>query len=361
MKAAVFHAPNTPLTIEDVQIAKPGRNEVLIRTSVTGLCHSDLHIIEGKFPGPVPAVLGHESSGVVEQVGEDVTYVKPGDHVITCLSVFCGHCNYCLSGHMSLCSTPEIRTPPGPSKRLSWKGKPLNQILNLSGFAEQMLVHEHALAKIDREMPMDKAALIGCAVLTGYGSVVHTAQVEVGSTVAVIGCGGIGLAVINAAKIAGAGRIIAIDKDPSKLNLAKLFGATDILDASAGEVPQKVIEMTKGGVPFSFECIGTKKTAEDCFGMLSPGGVATIIGMIPFGTKIELHGLDFLRERKIQGSLMGSNRFRSDMPRLIEFYKQGRLDLNSMISGQLKLEQINEGFEALKKGGITRNVIRFDL
>ena len=359
MKAAVFHAPNQPLTIEDIGIAKPGRREVLIRTAATGLCHSDLHIIEGKYPGPVPAVLGHECSGVVEAVGEDVSYVRPGDHVITCLSVFCGHCEFCLSGHMSICNTPEIRFPPGPSKRLDWRGKPLNQILNLSGFAEQMLVHEHALVKITPEMPLDRAALIGCAVMTGYGAVVHTAKVEPGATVAVLGCGGIGLAAVNAAQIAGAARIIAIDMDAGKLALAREFGATDTLDASLGDVAKRVIEMTGGGVPYSFECIGLKQTAEDCFAMLRPGGTATVIGMLPYGTKIELNGLDLLRERRIQGSLMGSNRFRTDMPRLIQFYQQGRLHLDRMISGHIKLEQINEGFAAMKKGGLARHVIQF--
>ena len=360
MKAAVFHAANQPLTIEDIDIAKPGRREVLIRTAYTGLCHSDLHFIEGKLPGPVPAVLGHESAGIVEAVGEDVSYVQPGDHVITCLSVFCGHCEFCMSGRLSICGNPEIRFPPGPSKRLSWRGQPLNQILNLSGFAEQMLVHEHALVKIDREMPLDRAALIGCAVMTGYGAVVHAGKVEPGSTVAVIGCGGIGLSAINGAAIAGAARIIAIDKDPAKLELAKTFGATDGVDASQGEVVKRVLSMTGGGVAYSFECIGLKQTAEDSFAMLRPGGTATILGLIPFGTKIELHGMDFIRERRIQGSMMGSNRFRTDMPRLIQFYRQGRLHLDEMVSGHLELGQINEGFAALKQGGVARNLIRFD-
>lgn len=360
MKAAVFHAANQPLTIEDIDIARPGRSEVLVRTAYTGLCHSDLHFIEGKLPGPVPAVLGHESAGIVEAVGEDVSYLKPGDHVISCLSVFCGHCEFCLSGRMSICGTPEIRFPPGPSKRLSWRGKPLNQILNLSGFAEQMLVHEHALVKIDHEMPLDRAAIIGCAVMTGYGAVVHTAKVEPGSTVAVIGCGGIGLAAINGAAIAGAARIIAIDMDARKLELARSFGATDVVDASQGDVVKRVLEMTGGGVPYSFECIGLKQTAEDSFAMLRPGGAATIIGLIPYGTKIELHGFDFIRERRIQGSMMGSNRFRTDMPRMIQFYRQGRLHLDQMIAGHLKLEEINEGFAGLKKGGLARSLIRFD-
>ena len=358
MKAAVYHAPNQPLTIEDVEIDNPGPREVLIRTAAAGLCHSDLHFMEGKYPWPAPAVLGHESAGVVEAVGRDVTYVKPGDHVITCLSVFCGHCEFCLSGHMSICNTPEVKMLPGVAKRLRWKGQHLNQYLNLSSFAEQMLVHEHALVKVTPEMPLDRAALIGCGVMTGFGAVVHTAKVEPGSTVAVAGCGGIGLAAVNGAAIAGAGRIIAIDKDPGKLELARKFGATDGVLAGDDTV-KRVMEMTSGGVHYSFECVGLKQTAEQCFSMLRSGGTATIIGMIPVGVKIELHGVDFLRERRIQGSAMGSNRFRVDMPRMIDFYQKGRLHLDELISGRIELGQINEGFEAMKRGGIARNVIIF--
>jgi S-(hydroxymethyl)glutathione dehydrogenase/alcohol dehydrogenase len=358
MKAAVFHGASQPLTIEDVQIEKPGPREVLIRTSAAGLCHSDLHFMEGKWPWPAPAVLGHESAGVVEAVGRDVTYVKPGDHVITCLSVFCGHCACCLTGRMSICEGTDVKLPPGVAKRLSWKGKHLNQYLNLSSFAEQMLVHEHALVKVTKEMPMDLAALIGCGVMTGYGAVVHTAKVRPGSTVAVVGCGGIGLAAVNGAAIAGAGRIIAVDKDPGKLELAKKMGATEGVLAGDDAVKQ-IMEMTAGGVENSFECVGLKQTAEMCFAMLRPGGTATIVGMIPMGVKIELHGPDFLRERRMQGSSMGSNHFRVDMPQLIEFYRQGRLHLDGLISSRIKLEQINEGFAALARGGVARNVIMF--
>ncbi len=358
MKAAVYHAPNQPLTIEDVEIDNPGPREVLIRTAAAGLCHSDLHFMEGKYPWPAPAVLGHESAGVVEAVGRDVTYVKPGDHVITCLSVFCGHCEFCLTGHMSICQTPEVKMPPGAARRLRWKGQHLNQYLNLSSFAEQMLVHEHALVKITPEMPLDVAALIGCGVMTGYGAIIHTAKVEPGSTVAIAGCGGIGLAAVNGAAIAGAGRIIAIDKDPGKLELAKKMGATDGVLADDDSV-KRINEMTGGGVHYSFECVGLKQTAELCFSILRPGGTATIIGMIPMGVKLELHGPDFLRERRIQGSAMGSNRFRVDMPRMIDFYQQGRLHLDQLISNRITLGEINEGFDAMKKGGVARSVIVF--
>ena len=360
MKAAIQHAPRQPMTIENVAIEKPKRREVLVRTAAAGLCHSDLHFIEGAYPTPMPVVLGHEAAGVVEAVGEDVTYLKPGDHVISCLSVFCGHCEFCLSGHLSICQTPEVKMPPGVAKRLTWQGKHLNQFLNLSAFAEQMVVHENALVKVRDDMPLDLAALIGCSVITGYGAVVHTAKIEPGCTVAVFGAGGIGLATINAAKIAGAGRIIAVDLDPFKLDLAKLFGATDVLNAAEGDTVKRLVDMTSGGVQYAFECIGLKQTAEQSFSALRSGGTATLIGMIPVGTKIELHGVDFLRERRIQGCMMGSNRFRTDMPRLIEFYLQGRLKLDEMVSARIRLEDINEGFAALKKGGIARNVIVFD-
>jgi S-(hydroxymethyl)glutathione dehydrogenase/alcohol dehydrogenase len=196
--------------------------------------------------------------------------------------------------------------------------------------------------------------------MTGYGAVARTARVEPGQTVAVFGAGGIGLSTINAAAIAGAARILAVDRDPFKFDLARAFGATDVIDASAGDAVKQILEATSGGVDHAFECIGLKQTAEQAFGCLRAGGTATIIGMIPIGTKIELHGFDFLRERRIQGSMMGSNRFRTDMPRLIEFYMQGRLKLDEMVSRRIRLDQIDEGFEAMKRGGIARSVVVFD-
>src|SRR6478609_4540633 len=302
MKAAVLHEVNKPLVIEDVSLPKPGPREVLIRTAVAGLCHSDLHFMEGPYPHPLPPGLGHESAGIVEQVGSDVTYVKPGDHVVTCLSVFCGTCDNCTTGRPVLCTDTTVKMLPGASNRLSWaRPEKLNQFLNLSSFAEQMLVHENAIVKIRKDMHLE------------LGAVVNTAKVAPGESVVVIGCGGVGMAAINGAQIAGAGRIIAVDTNPAKLQLATKLGATDIVDPRNGEVVQQVRELTGGGVRHSFEVLGRKETAEQAFAMLAPGGTATIVGMIPFGQKIELHGFDFLRERKIQGSSMGSNHFRVGM------------------------------------------------
>ncbi len=360
MKAAVLREVNKPLEIEDVKISKPGPREVLVRTVAAGVCHSDLHFANGSYPYPLPAILGHESAGIVEEVGSMVTYVKPGDHVITCLSAFCGHCEYCLTGHMSLCQEPELNRGEGEEPRLAKGDQPIAQFLNLSSYAEQMLLHEHAIAKIREDMPLDRAALIGCAVTTGVGAVIHTAKVEPGSTVCVIGAGGIGLSAINGAAIAGAGRIIAVDMVPSKLELARKFGATDVVNAKDKDVVGEIAEMTGGGVHYSFEAIGLKATAEQAFKVLRPGGTATIIGMIPVGTNIELHGAEFLFERKIQGSNMGSNRFRVDMPRFVDFYLAGKLHLDDMISRRIRLEDVNEGLAALEQGELARSVIMFD-
>lgn len=360
MKAAVFHGPHQPLTIEEVQIDKPGRREVLVKTAASGVCHSDLHFVEGLWMFPPPAVLGHEASGVVEAVGEDVTDFAPGDHVISCLSVFCGHCEQCLTGHPNRCANPETRRGPTEPPRLSQDGKVMNQFLNVSSYAEQMLVHENAIVKIRDDVPLETVALIGCGVLTGVGAALRTARVEPGSTVAVFGTGGVGLAAIQGARIAGARRIIAVDVVESKLGFAREMGATDSVDASSGDAVQKIREMTGGGVDYSFEAVGMKKTAEQAFECLNGGGTATVIGMVPMMEKVELPAMLLLSERKMQGSIMGSNRFRVDIPQYIEFYMQGRLHLDEMVSRKLPLEDVNEAFRAMKAGEVARSVIVFN-
>jgi S-(hydroxymethyl)glutathione dehydrogenase/alcohol dehydrogenase len=223
-----------------------------------------------------------------------------------------------------------------------------------------MLVHENAVVKITKDMPLDRAALIGCGVTTGAGAVFNTARVPVGATVAVIGCGGVGLSAVQGARIAGAGRIIAVDTIASKLDLAKRFGATDVVSAADGDPVEQVKQLTGGGVEYSFEAIGLKKTAEQAFAMLKNGGTATVIGMIPLGQKIELPGVDFLFEKKIQGSNMGSNAFRVDMPRYVDLYLQGRLNLDDLVSKRIDLSQVNEAFADLERGNLARSVILFD-
>lgn len=359
MKAAVLEHIPGELVIDDVQVGDVGPHDVLVRTVAAGLCHSDLHFMEGKYPHPVPTVLGHESAGVVEGVGSQVVYVKPGDHVISCISGFCGACRYCLTGHPNLCDKVGLTDPTGPP-RLRRGDQPVFQFADLSSFAEQLLVHENLLVKIRPDMPLDKAALIGCGVTTGVGAVLTTAQVRPGDVVAVIGCGGIGLNAVQAAALVGAGRVIAIDPVASKRDLALKFGATDVIDASAGDPVMAVLELTGGGVDHAFEAIGLSATAQQAFNMLAKGGTATVIGMIPLGEKVEIDGYQLLLEKRIQGSNMGSNRFRIDMPLYVEWYLQGKLKLDELVSAVMPLEKINDGFAALKGGEVARQLISFD-
>jgi len=359
VKAAIFHGPNQPLTIEQVEIDSPGPHEVKVRTMASGVCHSDLHFVDGLYPYPAPAILGHEAAGIVEEVGDQVEYVKPGDHVIACLSVFCGHCENCLSGKPNLCQSKPGRGFAG-KPYFTMNGAPVFQFLSVSSYAEQMLLHENAIVKIREDIPFEQAALIGCGVTTGVGAALNTAKVEPGSSVAVWGAGGVGLAAIQGARIAGARQIIAVDMVESKLATAKQLGATHIVDASSGDPVKAVMDLTGGGAEYTFEAIGNKRAAEQCFEALAPGGTATIIGMIPVGQKIELDGPAFLSEKRIQGSNMGSNRFRKDMPRYLDFYLQGRLKLDEMITRKGKLEDVNEAFRAMKAGEVARTVLTFD-
>jgi S-(hydroxymethyl)glutathione dehydrogenase/alcohol dehydrogenase len=290
-----------------------------------------------------------------------VRTVKPGDAVITCLSAFCGHCEFCVTGRMSLCLGGDTRRGADQPPRLSRAdGSPVNQMLNLSAFAEQMLIHEHACTRIDPEMPLDRAAVIGCAVTTGAGTIFNACKVTPGETVAVVGCGGVGLATINAAKIAGAGRIIACDPIPEKRELAKKLGATDVVDAMADDAAAQVLEISKGGVDHAIEAVGRPASGELAVKSLKRGGTATILGMMPLQHSVGLSAIDLLSGKKLQGAIMGGNRFPVDMPRLVDFYMRGLLDLDSIIAERIPLSAINDGFEKMKKGDSARSVIVFD-
>ncbi|MCC6436190.1 MAG: Zn-dependent alcohol dehydrogenase [Acidimicrobiales bacterium] len=362
MKAAVLNSQPGPLEIEELRIDGPGPDEVLLQVKGAGLCHSDLHFMEGIFRAKVPAVLGHESAGIVEAVGENVRYVKPGDHVIACVSIFCGQCKQCLSGNPHRCNNPAATSRPrGSAPRLTKQdGTPVDQFGRLGGFGEQMLVHQNALVKIVDEMPLDRAALIGCGITTGMGAVFRTAKVPPGSTVCVIGAGGIGLAAIQAARIAGAVQVIVVDVSDEKLETARQLGGTDVVNASkVDDVVEAVRDLTGGGVEYSFEAIGLKQTSEQAFNMLGLGGTATVIGMVPSKQMLEIRGIDLLQEKKLQGSMMGSNQFRTDMPNMVSMYLDGRLKLDEMVSATLSLEQINEGYAAMKRGEVARQVITF--
>ena len=360
MKAAVLIEPGQPLAIEEVVISNPGPHEVLIRTAACGLCHSDLHFIEGIYPHPLPAIPGHEAAGIVEAIGSEVRSVKVGDAVVTCLSAFCGTCEYCVSGRMALCLGTETRRQKGDAPRLTRPdGSAMNQMLNLSAYAEMMLIHENACVAINPDMPLDRAAVLGCAVTTGAGTIFNTCKVTPGESVAVVGCGGVGLATINAAKIAGAGRIIACDPIAEKRALAIKLGATDVIDPMADGAAATIIEMTKGGVDHAIEAVGRPASAALAVASLRRGGTATILGMMPLSERVSLGAFDLLQSKKLQGALMGGNRFPVDIPRLVDFYLRGLLDLDTIVSETIPLAKINEGFEQMKKGDAARSVITF--
>jgi S-(hydroxymethyl)glutathione dehydrogenase/alcohol dehydrogenase len=360
VKAAILYAPNTELVIDDIAISDPGPREVLIRTVACGVCRSDLHFVDGAFPHPMPTVPGHEAAGIVEAVGSDVAHLKVGDHVITFFTVFCGACEMCVTGRPSLCVDPSTRRPKGAPPRLSLQdGTPLAPFLNLSAFAEMMLVHENACVAISKEMPLDRAALLGCAVITGAGSIFNDSQLRPGESVAVIGCGGIGLAAINAAKIAGAGQIIAIDPVADKRALAEKLGATHTLDSNDADLAKKVFGMTGGGVHYAIEAVGRPNTAELAWTILRRGGTATILGMIAPGNDVKIAGPTFLTGKKLQGSLLGSTRFPIDLPRLVQMYLDGKLDLDTMVAERIKLEDVNHALANLRTGDTVRSVIEF--
>ena len=362
MRAAVLHPEASSLQVEQVGVAGPGPEEVLVRTAATGLCHSDLHFIDGSWPIPTPCVLGHEGAGVVEAVGPGVGEVAPGDHVVTCLSVGCGECIICLEGRSYLClEGRSVRTrPAGQPSRLSLGGRELHQVVGLATFAERMLVHRRALGRIRRDMPLDRAALLGCGVLTGTGAVFRTAAVRPGSSVAVVGCGGIGMAAVQAARIAGATLVIAVDTESRKLAWATELGATHTVDPADGDPVEQVRALTGGGADFTFEAIGLPRTVEQCLNMAARGGTATVIGMLPQGSRVEIDGAElFLHEKRLQGSLMGSNVFRRDLPQLVDLYLDGRLRLDEMVSLRLELDRINEGYEAMLAGEVVRAVVEF--
>jgi S-(hydroxymethyl)glutathione dehydrogenase/alcohol dehydrogenase len=361
MKAAVFREMGKAMEIEDISISKPIGREVLVRLKAVGVCHSDLHILTGDLPHPLPAVLGHEAAGIVEQVGPEVHTVKPGDHVVVCLTFHCGHCEQCDSGHSHRCTTSEAMRSEDEPPRLFRDQERFAPFMNMGAFAEQILVHESGCVPMRRDMPFDRACLISCGVTTGLGAAIRAAAVRPGETVAVIGCGGVGLSAIAGAAIAGAGRIIAIDRLAPKLELARTFGATDVVDGSQGNVVEQVMEFTGGrGVDHVLECIGLKQTIEDGYTMLAKGGLETIVGAARFDLKVEFSALAFLREKKVQGSMMGGVRNGIDIPRYIDMYMDGRLKLDEMISRRRPLSEVNEAFDDMRTGALARSVVTFE-
>jgi len=365
MKAAVLYEARSPLEVEQIDLEPPRRGEVLVRVAVAGVCHSDYHYMIGALTTPLPAVLGHEGAGVVEAIGDGVTAVQPGDHVVLLFRATCGRCEFCSRGRPALCGTTRKmratgRFPDGTT-RLKRSGHEIRHFAGLSCFAERTVVLEQALVPIRKDVPLEIAALVGCSVMTGVGAVTNTARVEPGSSVLVIGAGGVGLSAVMGAHLAGASPILVADVKDSKLEMALDFGATHTIDASRRDVVEATREVTGNeGVDYAFEAIGRGATITQALQAVRRGGTAVAIGLAPQGALATIAPLDLvLQEKALKGSFYGSTRPYADMPRLLDLYRAGRLPLQRLVTSRYRLEQINEAYDAMIAGEVARAVIVF--
>ncbi|MDI2125772.1 Zn-dependent alcohol dehydrogenase [Yinghuangia seranimata] len=364
MRAALLESQPGELVVADLRVDAPGPGEVLVRTVAAGLCHSDLHVLDGSVPGTPPTVLGHEASGVVEAVGAGVTRVAAGDHVIACLSVFCGRCALCLRGETWLCVDRQAtQRAAGEPPRLSRAdGAEVGAHAKIGGLAERLLVHENAVVAIRKDMPLDVAAIIGCAVTTGVGAACNTADIRAGDTVAVVGCGGIGLNIVQGARLRGAARVVAVDLLAAKRELARTVGATDDVDPGAGDPVAAVTALTGGvGVDHVFDAVGAKATNAQALAMTRPGGSMYVVGIGGMTATVDIPAYALWGQGKsVRGVHMGSNNFTADMPRYVELYLQGRLMLDELVSHRIRLEDVNDGYAALRRGDVARSIVVFD-
>jgi S-(hydroxymethyl)glutathione dehydrogenase / alcohol dehydrogenase len=355
MRAAVFLEQDQPLSIEEVDPIDAGPTDVIVRITASGVCHSDLSVINGTLPAG-PEILGHEGTGVVESVGSDVTRVKVGDRVIGSFIPACGVCWYCLHDRSNLCAETYLVMFVPRARRAD--GTELQGFTGLGTFAEMMTVSQHSVVKIETDLPDEQLALIGCGVTTGVGAALNTARVEPGSIVAVIGCGGVGQAVIQGARIAGAARIIAIDPVAMKRDSALKLGATDVVDPTDADPIAAVREMSGGrGADYAFEVIGTAGTIRQAIDTARPGGTAVMVGIPKLSSDIPIPAMSILEEKTILGCVYGSARVRRDFPRLISLVEQGKLDVGSMVSRTMHLHEVNEAMRAMQDGEVIRSVI----
>ncbi|MDO8330603.1 MAG: S-(hydroxymethyl)glutathione dehydrogenase/class III alcohol dehydrogenase [Fluviicoccus sp.] len=365
-RAAVAWKAGQPLTIEEVDLAGPRAGEVLVEVKATGICHTDYYTLSGADPeGAFPAILGHEGAGVVLEVGAGVTTLKPGDHVIPLYTPECRQCKYCLSRKTNLCqairSTQGRGLMPDGTSRFSLNGEPLLHYMGTSTFSNHIVVPEIALAKIREDAPFDKVCYIGCGVTTGVGAVVFTAKVEAGANVVVFGLGGIGLNVIQGAKMVGADKIIGVDINPSRQALARQFGMTHFINPNEVEnVVDTIIQLTDGGADYSFECIGNTKVMRQALECCHKGwGQSIIIGVAEAGAEISTRPFQLVTGRVWKGSAFGGARGRTDVPKIVDWYMDGKLNIDSLITHKLRLDQINEGFDLMKRGESIRSVVVF--
>ena len=369
VKAAVAWGPNQPLSIEEVDLEGPKKGEVLIKIEATGVCHTDAYTLSGADPeGLFPVILGHEGGGVVTEVGEGVTDLKVGDHVIPLYTAECKVCKMCTSGKTNLCSS--VRSTQGQglmpdgTSRFSKDGKMIHHYMGCSTFAEYTVLPEVSLAKVNKEAPLDKVCLLGCGVTTGIGAVFNTAKVEEGATVAVFGIGGIGLSVIQGAKLAKASKIIAVDINPDKFKLAEHFGATDFVNPKDYDKPiqEVIVELTDGGVDYSFECVGNVDLMRSALECAHKGwGESIIIGVAGAGQEISTRPFQLVTGRVWKGSAFGGVKGRTELPGYVDRYMSGEINLDDYVTHKLPLEKINEAFDLMHEGKSIRTVIDFNL
>ncbi|PRB65408.1 alcohol dehydrogenase catalytic domain-containing protein [Microbacterium sp. MYb45] len=363
MKAVVFRDPQSPIEFVDVDLAPPRAGEVRVRIAAAGVCHSDLHVKRGEWDAAAPLVMGHEGSGVVTELGEGVNTLAVGDHVVLSWVPPCGECRYCRAGHEARCQ--KVATVVAPlgvlfdgTSRLTRDGETLHHYLGVSSFAEEVVVPASGAVKVRDDAPLDVVAVVGCAVATGVGAVLNTAAVEPGSTVAVIGCGGVGLNVVQGARLAGAERIVAIDVRPEKTQLALQFGATDRIDASQGDAVAQLRELISDGVDYAFDAIGRTSTTEQSIQMLGLGGAAVIVGLPPTGARASFEPLVLAEaDQRILGSNYGSVRPSIDVPALVDRYMDGQLKIDPLISGRRPLSEAAAALDDLETGSALRTLL----
>jgi S-(hydroxymethyl)glutathione dehydrogenase/alcohol dehydrogenase len=365
IRAAVAREPGKPLEVEEIDLAGPQTGECLVRLAATGVCHTDAYTLSGADPeGLFPVVLGHEGAGIVEEVGPGVTSLVPGDHVIPLYTPECRECKFCLSGRTNLCqkirATQGRGLMPDGTSRLSKRGRPIHHYMGTSTFAECTVLPEISLAKIRPDAPLDKVCLLGCGVTTGIGAVLNTARVRPGESVAVFGLGGIGLSVIQGAVLAGAERIVGVDTNPRKFDLARRLGATDVIDpGAAGDVVAAIADLTDGGVDHSFECIGNVEVMGQALACTHKGwGQAIIIGVAGAGQEIHARPFLLVTGRTWKGTAFGGVRGRTELPRYVDRYMSGRIELDALVTATLPLDEINRAFDLIHRGEAIRSVIR---
>jgi S-(hydroxymethyl)glutathione dehydrogenase/alcohol dehydrogenase len=364
VQAAVLWEPGRPVDVREVELAPPRAGEVLVRIAACGVCASDLHVVDGDLPEPLPIVLGHEAAGVVVEAGQGVERLRPGDHVVLALVPSCGECATCLGGRPNFCELAGRMAATGTladgTSRLAADGTQLHHFNAVSSFAEHAVVPESVAVPIRDDVPLDTAALVGCAALTGWGGVTRTAGVEAGASVAVWGCGGVGLSAVQAARLAGAATIVAVDTRPEKLELAERLGATaTVLSRPSADIGRRVRHAAGGGVDYAFEAIGRPDTIREAWNALRPGGTAVVIGLPPKGSTVAIDTWGFIDEKTLKGCFLGSARIDEDVPKLVDLYAAGELLLDELVSDRIELAALPGAFDRLRAGEAVRQLVVF--